>query len=103
MIPEPEDTFSMPSLHVVLDRVDIAFDDEHAVAGAGLLLPATLAERLGVEQVTDQVVDLGDRTGAAHPGRKLLTLVHALVAGGTASTMWSCCAAGPPAACLGTG
>jgi hypothetical protein len=26
-------------------------------------------------------VDLDDRPGAAHPGRKLLTLVHALVAG----------------------
>jgi hypothetical protein len=47
-----------------------------------LLLPATLAERLGIEQVTNQLVDLGDRPGAAHPGRKLLTLVHALVAGG---------------------
>jgi len=82
MIPESEDTFSMRSSHVLLDQVDIVFDDEHAVAGAGLLLPATLAERLGVEQVTDQVVDLGDRPGAAHPGRKLLTLVHALVAGG---------------------
>jgi hypothetical protein len=82
MIPEPEDTFSMPSSHVVLDQVDIAFDDERSVASAGLLLPATLAERLGIEQVTDQLVDLGDRPGAAHPGRKLLTLVHAMVAGG---------------------
>jgi hypothetical protein len=82
MIPEPEDTFSMPSSHVVLDQVDIAFDDEHAAAGAGLLLPATLAERLGIEQATDQLVDLGDRPGAARPGRKLLTLVHAMVAGG---------------------
>jgi len=72
----------MPSSHVLLDQVDIAFDDERAVAGAGLLLPATLAERLGVEQATDQLVDLGDRPGRAHPGRKLLTLVHALVAGG---------------------
>jgi hypothetical protein len=82
MIPEPEDTFSMPSSHVVLDQVDIAFDDEHAVASAGLLLPATLAERLEIEQAADQVIDLGDRPGAARPGRKLLTLVHALVAGG---------------------
>ena len=72
----------MPSSHVVLDQVDIAFDDQRAVASAGLLLPATLAERLGIEQVTDQLVDLGDRPGAARPGRKLLTLVHALVAGG---------------------
>jgi hypothetical protein len=72
----------MRSSHVVLDQVDVAFDDEHAVASAGLLLPATLAERLGIEQVCDQLVDLGDRPGAARPGRKLLTLVHALAAGG---------------------
>ena len=82
MIPEPEDTLSMPSSHVVPDRVDVVFDDQRAVASAGLLLPATLAERLGIEQATDQLVDLGDRPGAAQPGRKLLTLVHALVAGG---------------------
>jgi hypothetical protein len=72
----------MRSSHVVLDQVDIAFDDQHAVASAGLLLPATLAERLGIEQAADQLVDLGGRPGAAHPGRKLLTLVHAMVAGG---------------------
>jgi hypothetical protein len=72
----------MRSSHVVLDQVDITFDDEHAVASAGLLLPATLAERLGIEQATDQLVDLGGRPGAARPGPKLLTLVHAMVAGG---------------------
>jgi Transposase DDE domain group 1 len=82
MIPESEDTFSMPSSHVVLDQVEIAFDDQRAVASAGLLLPATLAERLGIEQATDQLVDLGDQPGAARPGRKLLTLVHAMIAGG---------------------
>ena len=72
----------MQSSHVVLDQVDVAFDDQRAVAGAGLLLAATLAERLGIEQATDQLVDLGDRPGAARPGRKLLTLVHAMIAGG---------------------
>src|ERR671911_2988656 len=72
----------MPSSQVVLDQVDVVFDDERAVASAGLLLPATLAERLGIEQAADQLVDPGDRPGAARPGRKLLTLVHALVAGG---------------------
>src|SRR4030095_7428388 len=72
----------MRSSQVLLDQVDIAFDDPRAVAHAGLLLPATLAERLGVEQATDQPGDPGDRPGAAQPGRKLLTLVHALVAGG---------------------
>src|ERR671910_3460145 len=79
--PRAGGTFSMRSSHVVLDQVEIAFDDPRAVAHAGLLLPATLAERLGIEQATDQLVDLGDRTGAARPGRKLLTVVHALVAG----------------------
>ena len=81
-IPESEDTFSMSSSHVVLDQVEIAFDDPRAVASAGLLLPATLTERLGIEQATDQLVGLGDRPGAARPGRKLLTLVHAMAAGG---------------------
>jgi hypothetical protein len=65
-----------------LDRLDTCFDDTHTVANAGLLLPATLAERLGVEQAADQLIDLGPRPGAAHPGAKLLTLVHALLAGG---------------------
>ena len=58
----------MRSSHVVLDTVDVAFDDDHAVAAAGLLLPATLAERLGIEQLTDEFVDLGDRP--ARPGRR---------------------------------
>ena len=71
----------MRSSHVVLDQVDIAFDDPRAVASAGLLLPATLAERLGIERATDQLVDLGERPGAGRPGRKLLTLVHALAVG----------------------
>jgi hypothetical protein len=88
---------------VVLDQVEIAFDDEHAVASAGLLLAATLAERLGIERAADQLVDLGGRPGAARPGPKLLTLVHAMVAGGDASTMWNCCAAGRPPACSATG
>ncbi|HZA82996.1 MAG TPA: IS1380 family transposase [Actinomycetes bacterium] len=72
----------MRSSHVVLDQVEVAFDDQHAVANAGLLLPATLAERLGIEQAADELIDLGDRPGAAHPGRKILTVVHSLLAGG---------------------
>jgi hypothetical protein len=43
---------------------------------------ATLAERLGIEQAADALIDLGDRPAAAHPGRKLLTLVHSMLAGG---------------------
>jgi hypothetical protein len=71
----------MPSSHSPAGLV-VAFDDDHAVANAGLLLPATLAERLGIEAVVDQLVHLGDRPGAHRPGRKVLTLTHALVVGG---------------------
>jgi Transposase DDE domain group 1 len=71
----------MGSSHT-LDQLDICFDDTHAIASAGLLLPATLAERLGIAQAADQLIDLGERPGAPHPGAKLLTLVHTMVAGG---------------------
>ena len=62
----------MPSSHSP-DRLVVAFDDPHAIANAGLLLPATLAERLGIEAVVDALVDLGGRPGAHRPGRKVLT------------------------------
>jgi hypothetical protein len=47
----------MPSSHVLPDQVDI-------------------------EPTTDQLVDLGDQPGEARPGRKLLAVVHAMIAGG---------------------
>ena len=58
-----------------VDRLVCAFDDERAVANAGLVLASTLAGRLGIEQVVDETLALGERAGAARPGRKLLTLV----------------------------
>jgi hypothetical protein len=79
--PDQEGTFSMASSHT-LDQLDTCLDDTHAVANAGLLLAATLAERLGIEQTADALIDLGERPGAHRPGRKLLTLVHSLLAGG---------------------
>ena len=63
---------------VVLDRLRVEFDDERAVANAGLLLPATLAGRLGIEQLVNETVDLSGRAGGARPGRKVLTLCHAM-------------------------
>lgn len=66
---------------VVLDRLRVEFDDERAVANAGLLLPATVAARLGIERLVDETVDLGDRPGAVRPGRKVLTLCHAMQLG----------------------
>ena len=54
----------MGSSHT-LDQLDTRFDDTHAIANAGLLLAATLAERLGIEQAADALIDLGERPGAA--------------------------------------
>src|SRR5680860_1438774 len=64
-----------------IDSLQVAFDDERAVADAGLVLPATLAGRLGLEGLVDASVHLGTRPGAARPGRKVMTLVHAILAG----------------------
>jgi hypothetical protein len=50
-----------------LDQLDTCFDDTHAVANAGLPLPATLAERLGIEHAADALIDLGERAGAYRP------------------------------------
>ena|ERR1035437_2519504 len=56
-----------------LDRLDTAFDDDRLVADAGLLLPATLAAHLGLKDLVDEHLNLGDRPGRANAGDKLLT------------------------------
>ena len=66
-----------------LDRIDATFDDPNLVANAGLLLVATLSHRLGLEGLIDATVRLDGRVGGARPGRKVLTLAHALCAGGS--------------------
>jgi hypothetical protein len=73
----------MPASHATpdLDQLDVCFDDRHAVASAGLLLPATLADRLGIGEAADAHIRLAG-PGAANPGAKLLTLIHAMLAGG---------------------
>ena len=65
-----------------LDRLDVAFDDDHLVADAGLHLPATLVAHLGLKELVDEHLDLGDRPGHANRGDKLLTLVLSALAGG---------------------
>ena len=66
---------------VGLDGVAVAFDDERAVADAGIVLAATLAQRLGIEALVDERVCLGDRPGAANAGAKVMTLVSAMALG----------------------
>ena len=64
------------------DRIRIVFDDYRLVANAGLLLPATLAQHLGLRELVDRHLDLGDAPGRANAGDKLPTLVASALAGG---------------------
>ena len=60
------------------DRIRISFDDHRLVANAGLLLPSTLAQHLGLREL----VDLGRAPGQANTGGKMMTLVASALAGG---------------------
>ena len=65
-----------------LDRLRIDFDAPGLVANAGLVLPATLAQHLGLPALLRQHVRLGKVAGAANPDRKALTVIASLLAGG---------------------
>ena len=67
----------MSTLHSP-SRLSVAFDDDHAVANAGLALVGVLSEKLRLEELCDETISL-----APFPGRRVATLVHALVAGAT--------------------
>ena len=86
-----------------IDRIEVTFDEPNLVANAGLLLVATLTIRLGLERLINATVHLSGRVGGALPGRKVLTLVHAMAAGGSASTTPTFCAVAPPSRCSVTG
>jgi hypothetical protein len=66
-----------------IDRVEAMFDDPNLVADAGLILPATLMVRLGLEALINDMVRLVDRVGGALPGRKVLTLIASILVGGS--------------------
>ncbi len=66
-----------------IDRVEVTFDDPNLLADAGLIVPGTLMVRLGLEALVDKLVRMGCRVGGAQPGRKVLTLVGAILAGAT--------------------
>src|SRR6201997_2389293 len=65
-----------------LDQIAVRFDEQRLVSDAGLLLTGSLAERLAVEQLVNDSVWLDPRApGAALPGRKVMSLVHGMLAG----------------------
>jgi Transposase DDE domain group 1 len=78
-----EEALSVNPVSHLIERVEATFDDETLVADAGLIVPATLMVRLGLEALVNRTLRLVGRVGGARPGRKVLTLVAAILAGGS--------------------
>src|SRR3954463_11220168 len=67
---------------VGLDGVRVTFDDERVVSDAGLMLLATLAQRLGIEECAQRFVRLRPKLpGAGSAGRKVMSLIFAMALG----------------------
>jgi hypothetical protein len=77
------DAADVPEGPVNLDSVRVAFDEERLISDAGLILTATLAQRLGIEELVNESVWLdpqvagrvpagpqGDVAGARHARRR---------------------------------
>ena len=83
----------MKSASQNIDRLQPVFNDESLVADAGLLAASTLADRLGLEGLVNEMLRMSRRPSGANPGRKILTLVMTILAGGShiahAERLWS--------------
>jgi hypothetical protein len=76
------DSSDVPEGPASLDSVRVQFDEKRLISDAGLLVCATLAERLGIEVLVNESVWLDPRaSGACLPGRKVMSLVHGMLAG----------------------
>ena len=76
---------------------------ERAVSDAGIVLVATLVERLGIEALASRFVRLGERVGAANAGRKVMTLLFAMVLGADCIDDCELLRSGRPSALVGQG
>ena len=79
-----------------LDRLSITADEDTLIAGGGLVLPATLAQRLGLPELFDERV-----TAGAHPAQKCLTVIASALAGGDCIDDVNALRAGATGAVLG--
>ena len=82
------------------DSVLVEFDDEGLVANAGVVLTSSLINRLGLERLVDESVDLGQRPGAAKPGRKVCSRWRL---GPIRLTIATCCGLAAPRCFVDTG
>src|SRR5919108_2844788 len=77
------------------DEITVAFDDQRLVADAGLLLPATLAVGLGLRELLDSHVKLGEAPGRANVGDKAMTCSTPRWPAAAGSTTATGCAPAP--------
>lgn len=72
----------MQSSHAA-SAVSVVFDEPNLVADAGLVPVVRLAERVGLPELADMAVRLGnaDNSGGANPGAKVMSLIAAMCAG----------------------
>jgi hypothetical protein len=76
------ETADVPAGPASLDSVQVRFDEQRLISDAGLLLCASLADRLGLEGLVNDSVWLDSKApGAALPGRKVMSLVHGMLVG----------------------
>ncbi|WP_310965057.1 IS1380 family transposase [Nocardioides terrisoli] len=83
-----------------LDRIRVTADDENGVSDAGLLIAATLGDRLGLGPLLREHLTVPGSAGA-NPDRKCLTLIHSLLAGGDCIEDVNALRAGSTGAVLG--
>ena len=83
-----------------LAAVRVTFDDDRAVANAGLVLTATTAQHLGLLRAAQDMIRL-DGPGAANAGIKAMTVIEAMVAGADCIDDVDVLRAGSTAAVLG--
>lgn len=83
-----------------LDRIAVVADDDNAVSDAGLLVAATLGQRLGLGQLLREHLTVPGSAGA-NADRKALTVVHSLLAGGDCIEDVNALRAGSTGAVLG--
>jgi hypothetical protein len=79
----------------------VDFDDERLVANAGLIAPAALDEHLGLRQLVDETIQLGEVAGHANAGAEAMTVIHDVLAGADSIDDCDILRAGSTSAVLG--
>lgn len=83
-----------------LDRIQVTADEENGVSDAGLLVAATLGQRLGLGPLLREHLTVPGSAGA-NADRKCLTVIHSLLAGGDCIEDVNALRAGSTGAVLG--